>query len=163
VVPAFAQADLSEQLECPGTARASRHASAYQRHLDVRSSAQLVHQQVLLEHEPDQIATRHTQIRIPPNRFSIVEHLATVGLVQASDDVEQRALPRARPTGHEHQLTRRHVKVDPRSASTGPKRRLTFLDSTAAPEPPTGGSGRPSISESVGTADARVVDDTVSR
>ena len=68
---------------------------------------------MLLEHEPDQIATRHTQIRFPPNRFSIDQHLAAVGLVQASDHVEQRALPRPRPAGNEHQLTRRHVKVNP--------------------------------------------------
>ncbi len=112
VLGALAQPHLLEQLTAPLTALAPAEAAGEQRRLDVPARAQIRKQQVLLEDEADDVAAELDRLRRLGHGRARHRDRPGVGVVEASDQVEQRALARAGRSGDRDELRRRHRERD---------------------------------------------------
>src|SRR5205823_5484555 len=106
------ESDLVEQLQCACPALGSAEARGQQRQLYVRAGAGAREQVMQLKHESDQLASRSGMAAVLPQRLPIDQHLPSVRLVEPADQVEQRALARARTPTEQHEFPRGDGKLD---------------------------------------------------
>ena len=107
MVDALGQADLGQQLTRALAPLAAADARPDQRHLHVAAGREDRQQVVELEHEADRGAAVDGGRLEPRDRPAVDLDRARVGLLEAADHVEQRALAAARRAGERDELARR--------------------------------------------------------
>jgi len=112
-VRAALQPDLFQQLTRALAPGLMRDSGRQQRGLDVALRAEVGQQQVVLEYEPHEGAAElHGGTGIG-HRRPVNRNRSGVRSIEASDQVEQRALAGARGTGDRDELAGRHLERDP--------------------------------------------------
>ena len=133
VVGAVGQADLVEQRERAAATLGVVHAGADQRDFDVRPGGQRLQQQMALEDEAHDLAAGAHGMALLPDGAPVDQDAARVGLLEAADQAQQRALARARAAGDRDRFAGRDLQRDAREGLTAPKCLATSSTPTAAP------------------------------
>ena len=128
VIGAIGEPHLLQQRERAAAALGAVHAGADERHFDVRASGQRAEQEVALEDEADELPTRAGRTRLGPHGAAVDPHPAGVGLLEAADQRQQRALAGAGAAGDRHRLPGGGVQRDLAQRADPPEALADTLD-----------------------------------